>query len=270
MVVDDNNNTFVQGLIESAGGQAVQEQNEPQGNTPQEPKEQQTAVITDEMVNQWKLPTSMVGKPITEVLKSYKNIEKQFTKVSQELAGLKKAPPPEKEVTPIEEPDPADYETKAEYQKAMREYMDYRESNLETRILGKISPQLEVSQKQAQQQNVQALMTAIQEAIPNADVEQVVLDYINENADELEDMKSVYGKNPKLLIKHIVTDYRAKYKTSAPPLKQAVKQIVNAPVKESNYSQRVSSQPKERNFTQELVAGIEEHARESNPYLFQK
>ena len=266
---EETNNTFVQDLISAAGGEAVQEQTEPQGQ-PQEPKEPQTAVITDDMVNQWKLPTSMVGKPITEVLKSYKNIEKQFTKVSQELAGLKKAPPPEKEITAIEEPDPADFESKAEYQKAMRAYMDYRESNLENRILSKINPQLEVSQKQAQQQNVQALMTAIQTEIPNADVEQVVLDYINENADEIEDMKPVYGKNPKLLVKHIVNDYRAKNKTSVPPVKQAVKQIVNAPVKESNYSQRVSAQPQERNFVQELVAGVEAHARESDPYLFQK
>jgi len=54
-------------------------------------------IVTEDQVKEWGMPKSFVGKPVSEVFKSYKNLQGQSTKVSQELADLKKQLTPKEE-----------------------------------------------------------------------------------------------------------------------------------------------------------------------------
>lgn len=277
-------NNFVQDLIASVGGESVQEPKqeletpEPQPVKSQEPEvksepEKPQTVITEEFARENNLPDFMVGKPLKELAKSYKHLEKQFTKVTQELSSIKKAIPEEPAPKQVEEeldiPDPADYDDSASYKKAMKVYESKLSAKIKKETLAEVQRGSQEINEMVNQRKIEAIRDAIQSQLPEGvEASQVIQDYIADNEEQLQDLQSVYSRNPNLLVKHVVTHYKATSRPKTDPVKEAVKKIASAPVKDGYSKQRVPAEPAKKSFVSELADEVEQYARQSDPYLF--
>lgn len=276
-------NNFVQDLISSIGGEVQEpkpelETPEPQPVKSQEPEvksepEKPQTVITEEFARENNLPDFMVGKPLKELAKSYKLLEKQFTKVTQELSSVKKAkaeePAPKQVEEELDIPDPADYEDSASYKKAMKVYESKLSAKIKQETLAEVQRGSQEINEMVNQRKIEAIREAIQAQLPEgADASQVIQDYVADNEEQLQDLQPVYARNPNLLVKHVITHFKATNKPKNDSVTQAVKKIATAPVKDGYSKQRVSAEPTKKSFVAELADDVERYARQSDPYLF--
>lgn len=168
-----------------ADNQQNQEDND---NTPRE------QVITNEMVQMFGVPHSLVGQPIDKLAESYKNASKKLTKLAQENSELKK------QKSKVKAPDSLDFGDDTEaYDRAMREWVSEQ-----------FSEQLAPFQQQLIQQQTANVFQAIQKQLPDANAEEVAQQWMDDNGYTPEDSMRVFQGDVNRVIKSIVNYQKAK------------------------------------------------------------
>lgn len=154
------------------------------------PKEQ---VVTEQMVQMFGVPKSLVGKPIEKLAESYKNASKKLTQLAQENSELKKSK------SKVKAPDSLDYENTEEYDRAMSEWVD-----------NELSRKLAPFQQQLIQQQTASVFQAIQKQLPDANPEEVAEQWMEDNGYSPEDSQRVFQGDINRVIKSIVNYQKAK------------------------------------------------------------
>ena len=159
-------------------------------------------VINEEMVQLFGVPKNLVGKPITELAKSYKEASKKLTQLAQEKSALKKQIESQA-VKDHNAPDPLEYDNNEAYNRAMNEYLD---SVIEQRLASKLSP----LQQQFVQTQTQSVFGAIQKQLPDVNPEEVAQEWMEENGYTPEDGQTIFQGDINRVIKSIVNYQKAK------------------------------------------------------------
>lgn len=190
-------------------------------HTPEVQEEEDSSIITQKFAIEAGLPKSMIGKPMSEMAKAYKNLNAEFTKKSQGLSELgrkidalenqfsqqatTKAEKQEIQETFEDIPDPVSEPEK--FKAYMKNRDKARESEIEKRILNtieaKLNPALQGIQNQELQNNRELIIKSIHE-FAGKDVD--VGSLINMWAEDLglsDEDSLAYLKNPQRLIKSL-------------------------------------------------------------------
>ncbi len=156
-------------------------------DTPQE------QVVTEQMVQMFGVPQSLVGKPIEKLAESYKNASKKLTQLAQENSELKKSK------SKVKAPDSLDYDSTEEYDRAMKAWVD-----------NELSEKLAPFQQQLIQQQTSSVFQAIQKQLPDANAEEVANQWMEDNGYTPEDSQRVFQGDVNRVIKSIVNYQKAK------------------------------------------------------------
>ena len=284
----------------------------PDGNTEEvdENLEETTSdTITEEYAKQNGLPKGFIGKPWNELGSAYLNVLKLADKASQTNKSLeKRLSDMEKKLTAKEAatvenkveqavddqigeaPEPMEFDTTAEYKKALSKWMDKRDEIREKKLMealdkklgSKYDPKLKTLEDQRSEElktkYENAFMKDFQDGISSIhngvipegiDFEQIKVAWLEEAQKEYseDELKVLYGGKPSRMAKDIVKFYKenlkdedlteAQKKREADKLKQ--KEIDKLKEKQKNSRttggaplQRAKSDPKERDDYSDL------------------
>ena len=182
------------------------EEAEEEEETESEESEDSTPLITEKIAKEAGLPKELVGKPIDELGKSYRNLLTDYTKKSSELAELKKVQvkdtpkETEKELSIDEMPDPI------EDIEGFREWMKRYDAQSRNRLKKELEP-IETAKKA---QTVKDTFDNIADAVgKNVDIKSLI-DEWGEHSELSESDYEIYLSNPKRLIKPVIDFYYAK------------------------------------------------------------
>lgn len=149
--------------------------------------------ITAEMAIDAGLPKEFVGKPISELSKSYRNLLADYTNKSKELAELKKAPAKPKEPENDDIPDPID---------DPKGYAEYLISQVERKLM----PIEEAKKAQEANQVIEQIRSQLPKGV---DFSALLNEWGNYNGLTEADYAD-YINNPKRLLRPVVDYYYAK------------------------------------------------------------
>lgn len=192
---DSQNDSVVTKILERNDGAQINVQQ----NKDDTAKNLQHQVVTESMANQFGWAKSFVGKPINEIMKAYDNLNKEFTRRSQELAELRKisnsvsktAEKKESSEKPI--PDP---------EKQPKEYEAYLNQKAMEDARQKMAPLIQENIKR----EAELISQKIKEHLPqNTDYNVLLNDWKNKHAD----MLPYFVEHPDKLVSSVLQHYKA-------------------------------------------------------------
>ena len=179
-----------------------------------EAKQEQEPIISEEFAKEFTAVKPLVGKPISELAKSYAELQREFTRTRQELAELKKSQeePPYREgeedddieIDPLEDPE--------EYKKRVAEIAKKQAMQAieEIEKQNRLREQAERARRE--------FLTKLEKSLPEGIDLQVAVDKFAEtlkkNGEVPKETAIFYANNPDAYIEH-VTAYAHKLKENA-------------------------------------------------------
>lgn len=171
-----------------------------------EDSEDSTLLITEKIAKEAGLPKELIGKPIDELGKSYRNLLADYTKKASELAELKKVQvkdtpkEAEKELSIDEMPDPI------EDIEGFKEWMKRYDAQSKSRLKQELKPIEDAKRAQSVKDTFDNIADAVGK---NVDIK-TLIDEWGEHSGLSEEDYEIYTSNPKRLIKPVIDYYYAK------------------------------------------------------------
>lgn len=223
-----NEKTVAQEIIEDIEGKKSEELHNEESEERQVEEIQQEkseAVISEELVKEFGLSDSFIGKPIKELGKSHLELLRAYSKQSNDIGELRKQievlqgqATKKEEKKAIEEtkdefgemPDPL--EDPIAYKAWMKEFKKNLISEMKEEILKEINPSLKKAEHLSTKEMIGETLDIIQKGLPEGEnAEEVLKEYISENKEYFEELlSSGKGRTPQSLAKETLKDFKAK------------------------------------------------------------
>jgi hypothetical protein len=186
--------------------------------------------ITEEFARQYGLATWMIGKPMSELGRAYKNLNTDYTKKNKERSEIEKrlgqleqqqlsqamTKAEKLEVKDVFENMPDPLENPKEFKSFLKNALKNAETEAEKNLLGKIqkeiSPQIGQIQQFTQNQRIQQISEQLQSVIPEGvNLDELVISWGQEN-ELIGDLDAIdyFISKPKIMVNSILKFYEAK------------------------------------------------------------
>lgn len=267
--------SLVEELLEQEDGQI------PEADKAEAPAEEKAAepktenVISEELASEYHLPDWMIGKPISELAKSYREAQKFISqgkhkqpKVEEKVDGKV-----EEKVQDVMEdlPDPIDEPEK--FRTALKKALSEAESKAEQRVLKLIEERYQPYFKRVEEEATTAqqrqIASDIQEAlgIDAGGMQEVLKAFVESNPKRVKALQKTYAEDPELLVEDVKNFYysqqyeETRKEISKKATEQTISKIKGAQTQKPTAPQRISVGAKPVGLVDELLADEMELAK---------
>jgi len=251
--------------VEETNQEVIQEE-------PEQVESENTNVLSSEYVKEFGLPKEFIGKPVTELGKSYRNLLGKLTEQGQTISQLKKSKVEntEKEVVVEEKDFPDPVEFPEEFKKALKDFRSKVKDELRREILNEVEPTLKPAQEIAMKNQQIEISKAISNGLEGVEAKEAITLWSEQNPDLVEAIKNGDKTiDTNFFIKDVINTFKANQYDSLKEnngelIKNEVhKKLKNELTKQPKFEKTVFSKQKEikqRTLQDEIYADLVEKA----------